>query len=476
MKKTVKAAAAALILWLGVRAVPALAADTYNDGLLLYYSFNDESVSDGLADVSGNGNDGQAMNDYGKLTVSGGALSFPGPGSYYSDMGAALRLPDGVNDGVTDFTYSAWIYARGSSDGVRFFDFGNRSYTDLTPFGQPTNAYNSFLFEYFPSTGRARFQDRRIAYVYNRDDPVSYVETYFRPYTFTDDWYMFTLTYKKEGVYYVPRLYVNGLPVRDFRSDYACFTRSLCDLGALKGEINGLYVGRNQWSEDGFDVGTNPDYTGMMDEVRLYDRALTDEEVKALYQATLSRDADFSVTGVSVNHGELTLWEGDTYQLSAEINPPNAANKGLRWRTSVGGIVTVGSDGRVTAKKPGEVTVTVTTDDGHLRDRCNITVLPRSSEPLYGLELAGTEASATGMDVRVRVTKLSPRSGTDVLVAAAYDGDGRLAGLATARLVDIPEGQTTALTLTLSAPPDSRLKVFVWDDVDSMIPLSETKK
>ena len=267
-----------------ISAVPSMA-DSYDNGLVLYYDFETDAVSPTtIADRSGNGNNAAVLNQYGSLTVQDGAAVFSGPS--YMDMGATLRLPDGMNAGITEFTYSAWIDATGSTDGVRFFDFGNRSYTDTVPNGTRTNAYNSIHLEYYPSSGRMRFQDRRIADVYNRNDPKSYVETYLTDKPFNNGWAMLTVTYGREEGFYVPHIYINGVENKSFSSLYTAFTRSLKDLGDLRGDANGLYIGRNRWSEDAFDVGTNPDFTGKMDEIRLYNRTLSADEILSLYRNT----------------------------------------------------------------------------------------------------------------------------------------------------------------------------------------------
>lgn len=281
--KIIPAAAAALALC--ISALPAMA-DSYDNGLVLYYDFETDAASPtAIADKSGNGNNATVLNQYGSLTVQDGAAVFSGPS--YMDMGATLLLPDGVNAGITEFTYSAWIDATGSTDGVRFFDFGNRSYTDTVPGGTlRTNAYNSIHLEYYPSSGRMRFQDRRIADIYNRNDPKSYVEAYLSDKPFNSGWAMLTVTYGREEGFYVPHIYINGVENKDFSSLYTAFTRSLKDLGELIDDTNGLYIGRNRWSEDGFNVGTNPDFTGKMDEIRLYNRTLSADEILSLYRNT----------------------------------------------------------------------------------------------------------------------------------------------------------------------------------------------
>lgn len=83
------------------------------------------------------------------------------------------------------------------------------------------------------------------------------------------------------------------------------------------------------------------------------------------------------VTGVSLNKTELFLQVGTTAEepLIATIEPANATNKDVAWESSNPAIVTVDSDGLVTAEAVGTATITVTTVDGGLTVECTVTVV-----------------------------------------------------------------------------------------------------
>lgn len=57
-----------------------------------------------------------------------------------------------------------------------------------------------------------------------------------------------------------------------------------------------------------------------------------------------------------------------------QINPADAANKQVTFKTSDSSIATVSSDGTVTGVKVGSATVTVTTDDSGKTATATITV------------------------------------------------------------------------------------------------------
>ena len=76
---------------------------------------------------------------------------------------------------------------------------------------------------------------------------------------------------------------------------------------------------------------------------------------------------------ISLNKSTLTLNEGDTYQLSATVNPSNTTNKTVTWYSKNISVASVDSNGKVTAKSIGSATITAKTSNGKKSD-CTITV------------------------------------------------------------------------------------------------------
>lgn len=72
-----------------------------------------------------------------------------------------------------------------------------------------------------------------------------------------------------------------------------------------------------------------------------------------------------AVTGVSLSKTMLTLVEGTSETVTSTVTPSTAANKNVTWSSSDSNIATVDNEGKITAKKPGTVTITVTTVDGN---------------------------------------------------------------------------------------------------------------
>ena len=81
-----------------------------------------------------------------------------------------------------------------------------------------------------------------------------------------------------------------------------------------------------------------------------------------------------AVTGVTLNHSELTVDRDGTAQLTAAVEPANAANQKVTWRSGAPAVATVDRSGLVTGVAEGTALITVTTDDGALMAKCTVTV------------------------------------------------------------------------------------------------------
>lgn len=81
------------------------------------------------------------------------------------------------------------------------------------------------------------------------------------------------------------------------------------------------------------------------------------------------------ITALSLSQTTLSVEEGATTTLTANITPTNAGNKNLTWASSNESVATVDANGVVTAVSIGTATITATTQDGsNLSASCEITV------------------------------------------------------------------------------------------------------
>lgn len=94
-----------------------------------------------------------------------------------------------------------------------------------------------------------------------------------------------------------------------------------------------------------------------------------------------------SVTGISLDREEITLYVGEEQTLTATISPADADDKGVTWTTSDPAVATV-EDGKVTAVAAGTATVTVKTNDGAMTAACAVTVQEQPAAS-SGVSLSG---------------------------------------------------------------------------------------
>ena len=80
------------------------------------------------------------------------------------------------------------------------------------------------------------------------------------------------------------------------------------------------------------------------------------------------------VTGVDVKEDTLEIGSGKSERIKAIIEPSNATNTGLIWKSEDESIATVSSTGLVTGVKKGSTTIVVTTKDGGYEKKINVSV------------------------------------------------------------------------------------------------------
>lgn len=209
------------------------------DGLIAYYPLNSNAN-----DESGNGYHATPCNSYQfEDGIVGGCITVEGQG-YMESSGGHVLLPQFDFDASSGVTLSLWVKAKGMtvSDGEAYISLGDHTAHDgLLIIQEPV--INSVSFQY---------HDSRV--------DVPYLEEY------TGKWVMYTLTCDVDGKM---KAYVNGAIAGEEDVDY-------------DGQISTSYaaLGRHWWNY-GSDTSTR--FSGSFDEVRIYNRALSQKEVQALY-------------------------------------------------------------------------------------------------------------------------------------------------------------------------------------------------
>ncbi|MFC0877250.1 LamG-like jellyroll fold domain-containing protein [Saccharicrinis sp. FJH2] len=219
-----------------------LSAQNLDEGLILHYTF--ESAPDGvIPDVSGNGNDGTLMETASVGVADDGrnALMLDGNSGYVS------IIPEFANQflGAGGFSISFWIYTEVDQLNEHVIDFANT--TDHIIFLSPRD---------HSSSGGPRFT------VHSGDDGWPAVGRTEVMNTF--QWYHLTVTIDGN----VGKLYLNG-QIGNTNNNMATTPATMNQTPTE------LWIARSHWSGD-------PYLQGMLSDFRIYDRALTEDEVLAL--------------------------------------------------------------------------------------------------------------------------------------------------------------------------------------------------
>lgn len=120
------------------------------------------------------------------------------------------------------------------------------------------------------------------------------------------------------------------------------------------------------------------------------------------------------VTRISLSK-KATMYTGKKLTLKAKVNPANASNKALTWKSSNTKIAKVASNGVVTGVKAGRVRITATAKDGS-RKSATCTVTVRQSVSKITLSKTNVVLPKKGSSYNVRVT-VAPKNAYNKNVA-----------------------------------------------------------
>ena len=141
---------------------------------------------------------------------------------------------------------------------------------------------------------------------------------------------------------------------------------------------------------------------------------------------------DVEVETITLKPSEVTLAEGESLQLTADVQPINAADRSVTWSTSNPAVAGVDKNGLVTAVSTGSANIAAT--HGNVSGFCKVTVTASSVVvvPVESITLNRTSAALkVGESVQLAAT-VSPGDATDPSVSwsssntrvAAVTGEG----------------------------------------------------
>ena len=204
--------------------------------------------------------------------------------------------------------------------------------------------------------------------------------------------------------------------------------------------------------------------------VSKYTVSSNDEEVSSpgVTEDKPIEDKTVKVTLVTLDKTKVELITGNTVVLTATVNPSNATNKGITWKSSNTAVATVSSSGVVTAKSAGTASITATADGKTAS--CNITVKNKEADVVVvpketivsveSVELNNKSLSLTKGSIKALEVTINPKNATSTdakwytsnsYVASVTDkGVVRAMGAGTATITVIVDGKRDTCEVEVS--------------------------
>ena len=195
---------------------------------------------------------------------------------------------------------------------------------------------------------------------------------------------------------------------------------------------------------------------------------ITVSTVDGGYTATCRIDVVKKATGIKISRSKATVEKGDTYQLSASVQPTDATIRTVKWSSSNKKVATVSKTGLVTAIAAGKATITVKSTDGSFKKKCVVTVhvTPQS------ITLNRNTASLnTGKTLKLKAT-LAPSDASKALIWTT--SDKRVAVVSSKGVVTALKGGKTTITATADNGLTAKCVVTVTQLVEK-VKLNKTK-
>ena len=171
-------------------------------------------------------------------------------------------------------------------------------------------------------------------------------------------------------------------------------------------------------------------------------------------------------SSVSLNQTSLTLKKNNSFLLTASVSPAEAEDQTVTWKSEAPQTASVDANGLMTAHRPGQAVITVTTWNGHSAS-CTVTVLPtevssirlnRTSLVLTRkdtFQLAATVFPADADNQNITWTSDAPGVASvsrDGLVTAIAAGEARITASA-------DNGKSASCTVTIKPIEVASLKL-----------------
>ena len=166
----------------------------------------------------------------------------------------------------------------------------------------------------------------------------------------------------------------------------------------------------------------------------------------------------YPVESVSLDKSSYEMTEGEEFTLTVAINPENATNKNITWKSSNPSVVAV-SNGIVTALKAGSATITVTTEDGGKTATCDV-IVNAKIYPVESVSLDTTSVELTEGEEITLTAMINPDNATNKKVTW-HSSDNAVASVSNGKVVALKAGKVTISVTTEDGNKTATCEVIV---------------
>jgi len=169
---------------------------------------------------------------------------------------------------------------------------------------------------------------------------------------------------------------------------------------------------------------------------------------------------DKKVTGIKISEPTKTIVVGGEFNLTATVQPANATDKSVVWKSDDTAIATV-TDGKVKGIAIGETNITVTTVDGGRKATCKVTVTAiGEGKKVTGVKLSEKTKSIVVGGEFVLTATVQPADATDKNVIWKSDNTS-IATVTDGKVKGIAVGETNITVTTVDGGKKAICKVMI---------------
>jgi uncharacterized protein YjdB len=174
-------------------------------------------------------------------------------------------------------------------------------------------------------------------------------------------------------------------------------------------------------------------------------------------QATLKVKVTNPIKGLAIEAGNLMLNPGESEQLKAVATPVDADKAELTWSSSNPKVLTVSKSGKVTAKKEGLATVTVSTKDGKYASSIGIYV----HTAVKSIKLNAEQLTLNVNDKYALHAQLAPKQ-VHTYALEFVSSDPKIAKIVAGKIVAVKPGKVTITAYVLDKA--NAVKLYYTDE------------